>query len=212
MAEGCHTGPVAQYTAISAADWNEITVSIGGRLRRARESMGLSEATVAERAGMIEPGYSRLESGLPVELDGGQRGTPNPQLRRLHSVAAVLGVPVADLVDIPQLAPPGAYEPVRAMDTLRSDEHAGLFEHQAGTDEWWAVYASYFGIRVRARRFQLGMTMAALSDAIDVETPALAALETVDPRRPINPTVYTVALIAKALTVPLVDLLPVEIA
>jgi len=209
--DSCHTEPVAPYIAISAADWTEIASTLGDRIAVARGELGLAPEVAAERSGLTPKAYARIESGRRTLDEDGRQETPNPNLRQVHAVASVVGLAVADLVDMPHLSPEGSFPPMRALTAMLDEEYDGLFEHQRGTDEWWAVYATFLGVRIRARRFQLGMTLTTLSDSIDVSIADLGMLESVDPREPINPSLYSLALVAKALSIPVVDLLPVEI-
>lgn len=60
---------------------------LGARVRAARTKTGLSQATLAKKAGLHEMYVSALERGLT-----------NPTVETLISLARVLGVSVADLV------------------------------------------------------------------------------------------------------------------
>jgi transcriptional regulator with XRE-family HTH domain len=75
-------------------------MTLGERIKARRVELGLTQAQLAEKAGVRQPTLSIWES------DSG-----SPQLAKLTSVAAALGVSVADLVAADALAdtlPPGA--------------------------------------------------------------------------------------------------------
>ncbi|MCA9646677.1 MAG: helix-turn-helix transcriptional regulator [Myxococcales bacterium] len=70
-------------------DWEAFAARVGANLRRARHLRGLTLEQAAGGAGATR--YLR-------ELEGGAR---NPSLAKLHELAALYGVTVADLVSVP---------------------------------------------------------------------------------------------------------------
>jgi transcriptional regulator with XRE-family HTH domain len=76
-------------------------MTVGARLRRLRESRGVSLSALARAAGIGKATLSGLE-----------HGTRNPTLETLYAVAGALGVPLTALVLAPG-DPPGAAADVR---------------------------------------------------------------------------------------------------
>lgn len=75
-------------------------MTLGERIKARRVELGLTQAQLAEKAGVRQPTLSNWESG-----------SGSPQLAKLTNVATALGVSVADLVAEDALAdtlPPGA--------------------------------------------------------------------------------------------------------
>ncbi len=64
---------------------------LAGRLRALRQAAGLKQATLARRAGLTREAISMLETG--------KRGR-RPGVDTVVRLAAALGVPVAELVDM----------------------------------------------------------------------------------------------------------------
>lgn len=60
--------------------------TLGSRLRQLRAARNLSQEAVARRAGMDRSFYTRIETGAL-----------SPRVDRLWDIAAVFGVPVAEL-------------------------------------------------------------------------------------------------------------------
>lgn len=71
-----HSGYVYRYT-----------MTLGERIKARRTELGLTQAQLAEKAGVRQPTLSNWESGAG-----------SPQLAKLTSVAAALGVTLAELV------------------------------------------------------------------------------------------------------------------
>ena len=67
---------------------SDVALRVGRRIRRLRESRGLSLSALAARAG--------VGKGLLSELESGRR---NPTLASLYALAGPLRVPLADLLD-----------------------------------------------------------------------------------------------------------------
>ena len=63
-------------------------MSVGANIRRIREEKGLSQAYVAERAGISQAMLCQVE-----------RGTKNPSLQVGVEIARLLGCEVSELVD-----------------------------------------------------------------------------------------------------------------
>jgi transcriptional regulator with XRE-family HTH domain len=84
--------PVSRAAA-PPADTPDPLVRIGGRLRAARQSRGLTIAQVADSAGLTKGFVSRLE-----------RDDVSPSVASLVTVCAVLGLRVGDLFDPPETA------------------------------------------------------------------------------------------------------------
>lgn len=63
--------------------------ALGTRIRQFRELQGLTQATLAERAGLAVDAVGRVE-----------RGTRTPRLDTLSRLATALGVPLPELVDV----------------------------------------------------------------------------------------------------------------
>jgi transcriptional regulator with XRE-family HTH domain len=73
-----------EWAAMRGAYWAGV---IGANVRAAREAAGLSQAQLGERAGMVVPVISRLESGTHL-----------PGLTTFLKVAEALGVEPAALI------------------------------------------------------------------------------------------------------------------
>ncbi|AGC45580.1 DNA-binding protein [Myxococcus stipitatus DSM 14675] len=67
----------------------ELAITIGSRARAAREKLGLTRAEVAERVGLDEPVYGRLE-----------RGKMLPKAVILHRLSEALGLSPQDLMGL----------------------------------------------------------------------------------------------------------------
>ncbi|MCP3060981.1 helix-turn-helix domain-containing protein [Myxococcus sp. K38C18041901] len=59
----------------------ELAITIGTAAREAREKLGMTRAEVAERVGLVEPAYRRLE-----------RGKVLPSVTVLHRLSQTLGL------------------------------------------------------------------------------------------------------------------------
>ncbi|AGC44591.1 DNA-binding protein [Myxococcus stipitatus DSM 14675] len=72
---------------------NEVlAITIGSRAREVRLKLGLTRGEVAERVGLVEPAYGRLE-----------RGKVLPSVPVLHRLATTLGLTPQDLMGmVPQ--------------------------------------------------------------------------------------------------------------
>jgi len=68
---------------------DNLTIELGLRVRKLRTRAGLSQAALAERAGLSVDAVSRIE-----------RGRRSPHLGTLNALAAGLKVPLAVLVDL----------------------------------------------------------------------------------------------------------------
>ncbi|XXF79771.1 helix-turn-helix transcriptional regulator [Myxococcaceae bacterium GXIMD 01537] len=75
----------------------DLAVTIGTTARAAREQMGLTQADVAVRVGLVPPVYSRLE-----------RGQMMPSVPTLYRLCTELKVPPEELLGIPESAHGGA--------------------------------------------------------------------------------------------------------
>ena len=67
---------------------SELNRRVGQRVKRARELAGITQAGLAEKAGLQPVSVSRLESGARAV-----------SLANLSGIARALGVPLGDLVD-----------------------------------------------------------------------------------------------------------------
>lgn len=72
---------------VGDTDIQHLYVTIGQRIRHAREALGMSQATLAQRIGVSRPSLSLMEVGR-------QR----IQVHVACALADVLGVPLADLL------------------------------------------------------------------------------------------------------------------
>ena len=98
---------------------------LGRRLAAERLRRGLSQGTVARRAGIAPSYLSRLETGRV-----------HPTFRTLVRVATVLQVPLDDLVAGPSARPAGGACPVTRcgdclLDLLRPESHARRPDEEA---------------------------------------------------------------------------------
>ena len=66
----------------------EFSRLVAGRLKAAREALGLSQGQLAVRSGVSRPMISHMESGRR-----------NPTLIVVHALATALGVSLAELMD-----------------------------------------------------------------------------------------------------------------
>lgn len=75
------------------AGWQDYVERLGARLHRSRIAEGLSQETVAYRAGITRFTYQSYEKGKS------QSGAPaNPSLRTVVALAQVLRIPVQDVL------------------------------------------------------------------------------------------------------------------
>jgi transcriptional regulator with XRE-family HTH domain len=95
---------------------SETIRSLGRILRNARKQAGLTQAQVAERAGISRPGYREIESG-----DAAARATT------LINVARALGM---ELMLIPQAMVPGVHALLRPSE----DEDRPAFTTETDDD------------------------------------------------------------------------------
>ncbi|GHG91320.1 helix-turn-helix transcriptional regulator [Comamonas sp. JC664] len=75
----------------------ELAITIGTVAREAREKLGMTRAEVAERVGLVEPAYGRLE-----------RGKVLPSVPVLHRLGMTLGISPEALLGT---MPPGKKQP-----------------------------------------------------------------------------------------------------
>lgn len=72
--------------------WGEYVRALGDELRRRRQAKGLSQAELAELAGLTRVHVHRIESGKVGEAP------TNPTVRAVAALAAALGVTTSDLL------------------------------------------------------------------------------------------------------------------
>lgn len=97
------------------ADWSSMT--IGEKIKHARESMGLSQGKLAKEAGLAQSSISYIESG-------GKK----PNIETISILAKALDLPVSYLLDnqqVDEVLPPTLSELVKVV-SLLSDERAEL--------------------------------------------------------------------------------------
>lgn len=94
-----------------------IVKRFGGRLREARTSRGMSQATLAERAGLTSSYLGRLERGLS-----------SPGIDLVERLAEALGMTAADLL-------PAAARPADAVAVLREEARRVLNDVLESNDE-----------------------------------------------------------------------------
>ena len=79
-------------------DFEELLGKLGRRVRALRKRAGLTQAELAERAGLYDVG--EIERGKKIRA--GKREDANPTLNTLFKLARPLGVEVKDLFDFPE--------------------------------------------------------------------------------------------------------------
>ena len=79
-------------------DFEELLGKLGRRVRALRKKAGLTQAELAERAGLYDVG--EIERGKKIRA--GKREDANPTLNTLFKLARALGVEVKDLFDFPE--------------------------------------------------------------------------------------------------------------
>ncbi len=67
----------------------EVYILIGERIRKLRQSKGMSQQTLADECGIESPNLSRIENG-----------NTNPTIKSLWKISNALGVKLKDLVDV----------------------------------------------------------------------------------------------------------------
>lgn len=186
----------------SAPEWLAITCELAGVLQEQRAAAGLSVHDVASWAGITPESYAAWEA--PER----QESHVNPAMRRLALVADCLGVSLADLLDLELLRLDHRVDsvPVAIPRAMLDDERAGLGVGTIGTSGWWQAWCDAFGLRIRARRFQLSVSLAASAAAIERDRRDIADVESA--RNPGLPLLLSVEL-ARAMQCSLVDLLPI---
>lgn len=96
-------------------DWS--AMSIGEKIKHARESMGLSQGKLAKLSGLAQSSISYIESG-----------NKRPNIETISTLAKALDLPVSYLIDNEQLdesLPPKMVELVKTA-ALLSDERFDL--------------------------------------------------------------------------------------
>lgn len=91
---------MGRHDASAQPGWDSFAVQLGLNLHRARNTAGLTQETVAHRAGIKRYTYQSYEQGKS------QSSAPaNPTLKNLLALAQVLGVSLHDLLprDAPDL-------------------------------------------------------------------------------------------------------------
>lgn len=189
-------------TIPSAPEWTAITCELASALQEHRAAAGLSVHDMSQRVGIAPESYAAWEA--PER----ERAHVNPPMRRLALAAEGIGVDLADLLDLHLLR--GADDPpVRIPQAMLDDERAALGDGAVGAADWWPQWCEAFGLRIRVRRFQVSVSLAAAALSIDRDRRVIADVETA--RNPGLPLLLTVEL-SRALGCSLVDLLPVTSA
>ena len=67
----------------------EVYILIGERIRKLRQSKGMSQQTLADECDIEPPNLSRIENG-----------NTNPTIKSLWKISNALGVKLKDLVDV----------------------------------------------------------------------------------------------------------------
>jgi transcriptional regulator with XRE-family HTH domain len=96
-------------------EYDEVVRRFGGRLRQARAGRGMTQADLADRAGVSEAYVGRLE-----------RGRAAPGIDLVARLAKALGLPAADLL------PDG---PSSDGPAVLRDQARRLFDRVVGTDD-----------------------------------------------------------------------------
>ena len=67
----------------------EVYIRVGERIRKLRQTNGMTQQTLADECDMEKPNLSRIENG-----------NPNPTIKSLWKISNALGVKLKDLVDV----------------------------------------------------------------------------------------------------------------
>ena len=67
----------------------EVYIRVGERIRKLRQTNGMTQQTLADECDMEKPNLSRIENG-----------NTNPTIKSLWKISNALGVKLKDLVDV----------------------------------------------------------------------------------------------------------------
>ena len=67
----------------------EVYIRVGERIRKLRQTKGMTQQTLADECDMEKPNLSRIENG-----------NTNPTIKSLWKISNALGVKLKDLVDV----------------------------------------------------------------------------------------------------------------